>query len=300
MFLCLSGGDCVLTAVFLINRTPTPLLDNKTPFEKLTNKAPEYQHLKTFGCLCYASTSPKQRNKFETRARACVFLGYPAGYKGYKLMDLQSHSVFISRNMMFYEDLFPFLQESLSDDVQHFFPHVGLTEPVVPDPPLSPEAQAMPSSSSRRVSKTPSHLQDYHLYSVNSSTAHTISNVLSYSALSDPYMIFINAVNTTPEPSTYAQACQFKEWCDAMGIEITALEDNDTWLICSLPKGKRAVGCKWVYKVKLNADGTLERFKARLVAKGYTQQEGLDYVETFSPVAKLATVKLLIAVAAAK
>jgi len=113
-------------------------------------------------------------------------------------------------------------------------------------------------------------------------------------------MIFINAVNKIPEPHTYAQAQQIKEWCDAMGMEITALEDNGTWVVCSLPVGKEAVGCKWVYKMKLNADGSLERYKARLVAKGYTQTEGLDYVDTFSPVAKLTTVKLLIAVAAAK
>ena len=127
-----------------------------------------------------------------------------------------------------------------------------------------------------------------------------MSNVLSYAALSDPCMIFINALNSIHEPSSYAQARTIKEWCDAMGIEITALEDNKTWIVCSLPAGKKAVGCKWVFKIKLNADGTLEQYKAHLVAKGYTQQEGLDYVETFSHVAKLATVKLLIAVAAAK
>ena len=127
-----------------------------------------------------------------------------------------------------------------------------------------------------------------------------MSNVLSYAALSDPCMIFINALNSIHEPSSYAQARTIKEWCDAMGIEITALEDNKTWIVCSLPAGKKAVGCKWVFKIKLNADGTLEQYKAHLVAKGYTQQKGLDYVETFSPVAKLATVKLLIAVAAAK
>ena len=191
------------------------------------------------------------------------------------------------------------MRSEVSNDAQSFFPHIGssshTTEATVSECSPAPVVE-----STRRISKPPSHLQDYHCYATNSSTEHPISNVVSYAALSDPYMIFINAVNTIPEPSTYTQARKFKEWCDAMGIEITALEDNDTWLICSLPAGKQAVGCKWVFKVKLNADGTLERYKARLVAKGYTQQEGLDYVETFSPVAKLATVKLLLAVAAAK
>lgn len=85
-----------------------------------------------------------------------------------------------------------------------------------------------------------------------------------------------------------------------MSAELQALEDNDTWSVVSLPSGKSVVGCKWVYKAKLLVDGTLERYKTRLVAKGYTQQEGVDYFETFSPVAKLVTVRTLLAVAAVR
>ena len=83
-----------------------------------------------------------------------------------------------------------------------------------------------------------------------------------------------------------------------MQAELEAMESNKTWSVCYLPEDKHTIGCKRVYKVKFNPDGSIELYKARLVAKGYTQQEGLDYLETFSPVAKLVTVKVLLPLAA--
>ena len=85
-----------------------------------------------------------------------------------------------------------------------------------------------------------------------------------------------------------------------MEAELTALELNNTWVISDLPPGKIPIDCKYVYKVKCNSDGTVERLKARLVAKGYTQQEGIDYHETFSPVAKMVTVRSLLSIAAVR
>lgn len=102
------------------------------------------------------------------------------------------------------------------------------------------------------------------------------------------------------EPKCYRQAIKDEKWIQAMKQEIQALEDNKTWLVIDLPNGKNTVSSKWVYKVKYKANGEMERFKARLVVEGYSQQEGWDYHDTFSPVAKMVTVRCVIVLTVSK
>lgn len=105
-------------------------------------------------------------------------------------------------------------------------------------------------------------------------------------------------MSSPKERSSFTQAAQDPNWQRVMLLEIEALEKKNTWTVTSLPLGKKAIGYKWVFKNKFNADGSLERCKACLITKGYTQQEGINYLETFSIIAKLTTVKVVIALVA--
>ncbi|KAL0344390.1 UNVERIFIED_CONTAM: Retrovirus-related Pol polyprotein from transposon RE1 [Sesamum angustifolium] len=102
-------------------------------------------------------------------------------------------------------------------------------------------------------------------------------------------MTIVDDYSSLQEPRFYAQPTKHLEWINAMKAEIQALESNKTWDITSLPEGKNAIGCRCVYKLKLKPDGTIDRYKARLVAIGYNQAEGVDFMESFSPVAKVVT-----------
>jgi Reverse transcriptase (RNA-dependent DNA polymerase) len=88
-------------------------------------------------------------------------------------------------------------------------------------------------------------------------------------------------------PENVNEALKDPNWTNAMDVEMTALYKNETWTVVELPEGKKSVGCKWVFSIKYNSDGSVERYKARLVEKGYTQTYEIDYQKTFSPVTKL-------------
>lgn len=108
----------------------------------------------------------------------------------------------------------------------------------------------------------------------------------------------ISDISDIVEPKSFRAATGTSEWDQAMQEEIEALKRQGTWLLVPCPKNRNIVGSKWIYKVKKNPDGSISRYKARLVAQGFSQAKGLDYDETFSPVVRHSTVRVILALAA--
>ena len=121
---------------------------------------------------------------------------------------------------------------------------------------------------------------------------------MSTHRLSEFYALTVDQLSNISIPSSVQDALADPKWIKAMNEEMEALQKNSTWELVPLPKGKKTIGCKCVFTVKLKAYGSIDRYKARLVAKGYTQKYGVDYQETFAPVAKLNTIRILISIAA--
>lgn len=109
-------------------------------------------------------------------------------------------------------------------------------------------------------------------------------------------MVEINAT----DPVNFEEAEKNLKWRDAMTEEINSIEKNQTWELCTLPNGAKCIGVKWIYKTKLNELGEIIKHKARLVAKGYSQELGIDYTEVYAPVARMDTIRTILATAAQK
>ncbi|KAL8156345.1 hypothetical protein AgCh_001442 [Apium graveolens] len=172
-----------------------------------------------------------------------------------------------------------------------------ITQPVISQTtvsqPIEPHIESdisIPKRSSTRSINRPQWWADYHMPS-NKALVNTVKQCVSN---------FIVSSQVILEPPHYYQVVTQPQWIVAMQKELTALEHNNTWILVFLPLGKKTIGCKWVYKVKYHSNGEIERYKARLVAKGYTQSEGIDYHDTFAPVAKMVTIRTLFVVEAAK
>ena len=101
-------GECILTAAYLLARMPLSSLRNTSPYAKLYNKDPDISHIRAFGCLCFVSTLKQGRNKFHPRATPHIFLGYSFTQKGYKVLNLSTHKIHVSRDAKFFEKHFPY------------------------------------------------------------------------------------------------------------------------------------------------------------------------------------------------
>ena len=164
---------------------------------------------------------------------------------------------------------------------QSSFP-INITQPSSPIHTTQPSSPR-PLRKSTRITQPSGYLKDFHCQLAHSGIILTnpssnaspdplypLSSTLSYAKLSPSHRNFALSVTTILEPTSFSQANKDPHWQEAMSVELSTLEANHTWSLTTLPLGKHPIVCKWVYKVKLKADGSLERYKVRLVAKGYT------------------------------
>ncbi|PKU78410.1 Retrovirus-related Pol polyprotein from transposon TNT 1-94 [Dendrobium catenatum] len=304
-------SDAVATAIHLINRIPNKHTSNISPYQILHSKTPSYSHLRTFGCLCYPWLRPYTDNKLSLRSPDCVFIGYSPTYKGYKCYNLQTHKIHLSRHVVFWEHEFPFK----TTGSQPNSPQASNIPPSLLVPTSHTSCiLTTPQTGVNQYINTPAATQDISptlaTEAIRTSTTTTIApaqesrpqhpmQTRSKSGIIKPNPLYSLYSNTgqTSNPVTYNQARHSPHWQEAMKAEFDALQKQHTWTLVPPPPNKPILGCKWTFKTKVLPSGKIERHKARLVALGYNQKYGENYTETFSPVAKMTTIRVLLTVA---
>lgn len=291
-------AEAVSTACYIINRVfLRPILD-KTPYELFKGKKPIVSYFHVFGCKCFILKNANDRvGKFEERSDEGIFLGYSTSSKAYRVYNKKSQSVEESMNVKF--------QDSVQDESSQT--QYDETESAL-------DLQMSTSQEASQILEV--HHQDAHGES-NKERDHQPGNWKHKS--SHPKDLIIGELNegirtrskrheessavaliSEIEPKSIEEALSDESWIEAMQEELRQFNINDVWELTSKPKGKTVIGTKWVFRNKMNEKGKVVRNKARLVAKGYTQEEGIDYDETYAPVARLEAIRLLLAFACYK
>ncbi|GJY96955.1 retrotransposon protein, putative, ty1-copia subclass [Tanacetum coccineum] len=272
------------TVARILNMVPTKKVEN-TPYEVWHGQAPKLSYLKVWGCeaLVKRDTLTKP-DKLEPRSIKCIFIGYPKETMGYSFYYPPENKVLVARNAEFLENSLITQEASGSledlEIIQEEDTHPSIdTSSNNEDDDLEidePYSDIIPIRRSTRTRRP-----------------------------TDRMCLYIDAeeheLGDLGEPANYKAALldpESDKWLNAMNVEMQSMKDNKVWDLVNLPPNGKTVGSKWLFKKKTDMDGVVHTYKARLVAKGYTQTPGIDYEETFSPVANIRAIRILIDIAA--
>lgn len=316
-------GEAVKTAVYLLNRAPSRSLNGVTPYEAWHGRKPNVHHLRTFGCTAHVKKLGPGQHKLADRSTPGIFVGYEEGAKAYRVYDPVGERIYVTRDVAF-EERRAWSWDTAKDAHKLSAPSTFIIEytieHVVEERAQSPVSTGTASAGAGAGSETeldtgtPAHgtaTPSTPRVEFATPRSHD-SNLDTDSGGPHRYRRVTNLYDTTlpveeeetlglitaEEPASLDAALADPAWRSAMEAELKSIEDNATWSPSSLPKGHRAIGLKWVFKVKRDPAGAVVKHKARLVAKGYSQRQGVDFDEVFAPVARLETVRLLLALAA--
>ena len=273
-------GEATATAVYLLNRCPTKRLEYVTPEEAWSGIKPCVKHLRVFGSLCFRHIPDQLRRKLDDKAQAVVMVGYHST-GSYKLYDPIEKKIMFSKDVKF-DEASSWNWEG-SSSRKNSMVYLNDTESPVQEVNTN---QGGASERPTRNVQAPQRLNDCVRF--------------PDTAVADDGELIQLAMLAESEPVSLEQAMKEEHWRNAMLDELQSIEKNETWSLVKLPTSKKCIDVKWVYKTKLKPDGQVAKYKARLVARGFLQRQGLDYNEVFAPVARMETIRLIIAIASWK
>ncbi|XP_069361062.1 uncharacterized protein [Maniola hyperantus] len=303
-------AEAVQTSVFLKNRSPTLAVKGKTPEEAWTGRKINLSFLRIFGSKAYMHIPDEKRKKLYPKSLELVFVGYFETTKGYRLLDPKTHKVYKSRDVVFFENSKDIdtskNEERVVEEV--IIPLGNIEEPDVQDIPTIPEIpisseeviqmendiETREEPGSGVIESNPEtemeNVDEGRRYPLRERTPTVFKDCILYHTV---------AV-ARDEPLTIEEALSREDshmWRAAIQEELKALKKNNTWTLVKPPERKcNIVDSKWLFRIKEEAGG--KRYKARLVARGFSQRRGIDYFETFAPVVRHSSLRLLIALTA--
>ena len=269
---------------YLLNKVNTKSKD-LTPYEYWIGHKPDLSNLRVWGCKAHVLIPKPLRDKLKGKTWECKFIGYVQNGSGYRFYN-QENGLRESRDAIFLEStninqITPLeelrLQEDLNNENQDHYKDASESGSKRKSDKLVLDQQTFDpeNSGSKRIRQPPIVLKDCHLFNIEE--------------------------NLSEDPTNYGQAMacnDSKQWQDAMIDELESIKKNDVWELTSLPNGRKAIGCKWILRKKFKADSSLDKYKTRLVVKGFTQKPDVDFVDTYSLVAKFASNKINMSVVA--
>ena len=330
-------AEAVNTACYIINRVMIRPITNKTPYELMKGRKPNVSHLRSFGCKCFVHNNGKRNlGKFDERSDEAVFLGYATDSKAYRVYNKRTLSVEESVHILF-DETNPFVNSSTNNLQELEDYEIGLVRndpdeedttsnmqnAKVPEdvPPVERQEEPVPEGTQGEVPEEgernlnennrvpvetgykPVPIRDFQPKPWKHQKSHPLDLIISdigkgtqtRSQLRNfcAHGAFLSII----EPRNHLEALEDADWIQAMQDELNQFERNKVWHLETKPEHQKVIGLKWVFRNKLDEHGTIVRNKARLVVKGYNQQEGIDFEETFAPVARLEAIRILIAIA---
>lgn len=303
-------AEAICTANYVRNRCPTKKLRGRTPHEFWKGRVPMVSYFRSFGCKAFCLDKTPTRGKFDVRSKKGIFIGYAEQSKGFRVWLPESRKVEITRDVKFLEDSLDASKTSSED----FYPEDAsriqsvdqkvtndnvdiemISEPLNAAPENLEEVDEEPEEADAQEEGAPIRRRgrpriirtglpgrprkDYGQLGIDQGDFACVAEIPVTQAISGP---------------------NSSEWIEAIASEIKSLIENDTWKLVERPENRRVIGSRFVLRNKYNANGSIEKRKARLVARGFSQIPGIDFQETFAPVARMSSIRAAVAVAARK